>query len=47
MQPENNLRDQLFPDGPPSPEELIAGIAKYIRAQLGMDEDASDSCHTM
>lgn len=38
MTEQTNLREQLFPDGQPSPEELIAGIAQYIRAQLGMDE---------
>lgn len=34
----NNLREQLFPDGPPSPEEAIRTLALYIRQQLGLDE---------
>lgn len=36
MEKENNLRDTLFPNGQPSPEELIGEIARYIRVQLGI-----------
>lgn len=42
----NNLRDELFPDGQPSPEDAIRTLAQFIREQLGMDEDVYDSCHT-
>lgn len=29
-QQNKNLRDELFPDGPPSPEEFIEKIVDYI-----------------
>lgn len=39
MAEDKNLRDELFPNGKPTPEEFIVTIAKYIREQLGMDEE--------
>lgn len=34
----NNLKEQLFPTGMPSPEEFIRVVAAYVREQTGMDE---------
>ena len=42
MDEKKSLRDELFPDGPPSPEEFIITVAKYIREQLGMDDNGND-----
>lgn len=36
---EKNLRDQLFPNGKPEPEEAIRLLAAYIRGK--MDAEAS------
>lgn len=33
MNETQNLRDQLFPDGIPSPEEFIQTVANYILQQ--------------
>lgn len=35
---EPTLRDELFPDGQPEPEELIRELVFYIRQQLGLEE---------
>ena len=42
MDEKKSLRDELFPDGPPSPEEFIITVAKYIREQLGVDDNGND-----
>lgn len=35
----NNLREQLFPDGEPTPEEAIRTLVLYLREQFGMDDN--------
>lgn len=34
MADNKNLRDELFPDGMPEPEEFIRVIGAYIRSEL-------------
>ena len=34
----NNLKEQLFPNGVPSPEEFIRVVAAYVREQMGIAE---------
>ena len=34
----NNLKEQLFPNDVPSPEEFIRVVAAYVREQMGMAE---------
>lgn len=33
-----SLREQLFPDGQPTPDEFIRVVAAYIRGQLQNEE---------
>lgn len=37
------LREQLFPNGQPSPDEFIRVIAAYVREQLQYDEPTSEA----
>lgn len=37
MNEQNNLRDELFPDGIPEPEEFIRVLAEYVREQMGLN----------
>ena len=39
----NDIREQLFPHGAPSPEECIRVIAMYVRERMGMSmNDTAD-----
>ena len=43
MNEQQNLREELFPDGMPEPEEFIRAIAAYILGNRSENPDSSDA----
>lgn len=37
MSDERNLRDELFPEGMPEPEEFVRVVAEFVREHFGSE----------